>query len=90
MELWPIFCVYGEGLHSNAAQLLVEFCHPEHQYLKELEGGAFQPSTIELFEQVRADLLAQGFLEENPDGTLSAVSRSEEIDPPIIYGTYGD
>ncbi len=90
MELWPIFCVYGEGRHSNAAQLLAEFCHPEHQYLKELEGGAFQPSTIELFEQVRADLLAQGFLEENPDGTLSAVSRSEEIDPPIIYGTYGD
>ena len=44
----------------------------------------------ELFEQVRADLLAQGYLEENPDGTLSAVSRSEEIDPPIIYGIYGD
>ena len=60
-----------------AAAFFAEQFQPDRGRLERLTAGAFQPSTVELFEQVRADLLAQGFLEEEPDGTLNAVSRGE-------------
>lgn len=60
-----------------AAAFFAEQFQPDRGRLERLTAGAFQPSTVELFEQVRADLLAQGFLEEEPDGTLNAVSPGE-------------
>lgn len=65
-----------------SAPFLAEYFQPDSRNLARLSAGAFQPSTVELFEQMRSDLLAEGWLEENPDGTLSAVNHGD-----ILYGT---
>ena len=67
---------------SVSAPFLAEYFQPDSRNLARLSAGAFQPSTVELFEQMRSDLLAEGWLEENPDGTLSAVNHGD-----ILYGT---
>lgn len=64
-----------------SAPFLAEYFQPDSRNLTRLPAGAFQPSTVELFEQMRSDVLAGGFLRESPDGTLSAVNRGD-----IIYG----
>lgn len=64
-----------------SAPFLAEYFQPDSRNLTRLSAGAFQPSTVELFEQMRSDLLAGGFLRESPDGTLSAVNRDD-----IVYG----
>ena len=34
-----------------------------------LKNGAFRPSTLELLEQIKKDLILRGSLEEDEDGT---------------------
>ena len=64
-----------------AAAFLAEDFQPDSRSMLRLSAGAFQPSTVELFEQMRSDLLSQGYLEENPDGTLTDVNHGD-----ILYG----
>ena len=68
-----------------SAPFLAEYFQPDSRNLVRLSAGAFQPSTVELFEQMRSDLLAEGWLEENPDGTLSAINHGD-----ILYWTQPD
>lgn len=53
------------------AAFLVEYFQLGSEQLQQLYVGAFQPSTATLFEQMRSDLLDQGYLEEKPDGTIN-------------------
>lgn len=55
---------------------------PDSGSLERLNSGAFQPSTLELLEQVKADLSAGGYLAEEADGTFRAISRPLDT----IYG----
>lgn len=79
VELLTPLCYYPTGPEISASFLAAYF-QPDSEYLTRLYVGAFQPSTAALFEQVRSDLLAQGYLEENPDGTLSTVSDTMVFD----------
>lgn len=61
-------------LPENSAVSLVFYFQPGSGNPERLNAGAFKPSTVELFQQVRADLIQEGFLEEGEDGSLSAPS----------------
>ena len=61
-------------LPGNSAVSLVRYFQPGSGNPERLNAGAFEPSTVELFQQVRADLIQEGFLEEGEDGSLNAPS----------------
>lgn len=77
---WALLGVlqYYPSAPANAARQLAEFFQPGSEHIKRLTGGAFQPSTVELFEQIKADLIAQDLLRENEDGTVNIVIRYGE------------
>lgn len=67
-----------------SASFVAEYFQPGSEALERLSAGAFQPSTVELFEQARADLMSTGYLVENPDGTLIALDRNGEPVPAAL------
>ena len=75
MEFWHVLSLYGQGDPNGAAILLTNFYHPELLYWKELEGGAFQPDTVELFRQVKDDLIQSGLIRETKAGTVTTTER---------------
>ena len=70
-RLWPILKAYGQGDSDWAAVLLGD----EQRYRAELESGAFQTDTVELFRQVKDDLIQSGLIRENKDGTVTTTER---------------
>lgn len=75
--LMPIFVNYPI-IPSTAAWHMVEAFQPDSGHIERLSGGAFQPSTAALFEQIKADLLAADYLTEDENGALRQV---------FVYGT---
>lgn len=70
-NLWGIIWYYSESrstdyFYDTAIQTAI-FCHPERGNSEQLYSKAFQPSTIALFEQIKADLMDQGLLVEQDD-----------------------
>lgn len=64
LELYP-------SVPSTTAWQFAELFQPGSENLERLTGSeAFKPFTVELFEQVRTDLIDQYFLGENADGTI--------------------
>ena len=74
-EFWYVLSLYGQGEWDGAAMLLTNLYHPEQPYWEELEGGALQPATVELFRQVKDDLIQLGLIQENEDGTVATTGR---------------
>lgn len=68
--LWQIIWLNQCGANSQAAMGMADFSHRE-QYRELVDGGAFRPSTAELFQQIKDQLIDWQLLEENEDGTLS-------------------
>ena len=85
--LWDIFWLYSDSVEIPAWKM-AQFCAPGSDDLYQLNSRAFQPSTRELFEQVKADLLAQGALTE-VDGVLKPVLNGQVVDD-ILYGEPDD
>lgn len=68
-DLWAI--VRDRAIDPEyAARLITEFT-PNSGNMEILHSGVFQASTVEWFEEIKADLTAQGYLIENEDGTVS-------------------
>ncbi len=92
-NLWRILYYYLEDNPEAAAGLTAGFHDPElGPNLEYLNGDTFQPSTIALFEQVRAELLEQGRLAETEDG-LRYAENGEPADlpagePPLYQPDY--
>lgn len=76
--LWDIFWLYSDSVEIPAWKM-AQFCAPGSDDLYQLNSRAFQPSTRELFEQVKADLLAQGALTE-VDGVLKPVLNGQVVE----------
>lgn len=68
--LWSIFWNYPDSVEMTAWQM-AQFCAPGSDGLYQLNSRAFQPSTRELFEEIKEDLIAQGLVTEE-DGALTA------------------
>lgn len=68
------------SLPSNAAWQFAELFQTDSENARRLTGGTFNSFTVELFEQVRTDLLEREFLRENEDGTISTVTLYGEVD----------
>lgn len=85
--LWSIFWLYSDSVDMPAWQM-AQFCAPGSDGPSQLSSRAFQPSTRELFEQVKADLMAQGALTE-VDGVLKPVLNGQVVDN-ILYGDPDD
>lgn len=85
--LWSIFWMYSDSVEISAWKM-AQFCAPGSDDLYQLNSRAFQPSTRELFEEVKADLLAQGALTE-VDGVLKPVLNGQVVDN-ILYGDPDD
>lgn len=91
-NLWNIIWYYS-GFHSayhfdHAAQLTAIFCHPEKGTSEQLYSEAFQPSTIALFEQIKADLMNQGLLVEQDD-ILYYADDGAPVDFDLLVGEIG-
>ena len=76
--LWSIFWLYSDSVDMPAWQM-AQFCAPGSDGLYQLNSRAFQPSTRELFEEVKADLTAQGALTE-VDGVLKPVQDGQVVE----------
>ena len=77
--LWQIISDYSRGIYSDAATRMADFyTQGDGNNLKRLNSEPFQPSTADVFEQIKADLLDRGMLKEDEDGTLTA---------PDFYGS---
>lgn len=74
-RLWNILWYSTSNLGTVA--LNVQGFYGDEALMNALENGAFRPSTRTLLEQLKDDLIRQGRLEENEDGTLTAV---------VLYG----
>lgn len=70
-------------LPEDSASTFAFYFQPGSEVLEGLRGGAFQPSTAELLEQIRADLIAAGALVEE-NGVLT-VPGSGATDV-VVYG----
>lgn len=78
MRLWNILW-YSSNQIDVAASDVAHF-YGDGELMAALESGAFRPSTLTLLEQLKDDLIRRGCLEEDEDGTVTAVS---------FYGEYG-
>lgn len=76
--LWSIFWMYSDSVEISAWKM-AQFCAPGSDDLYQLNSRAFQPSTRELFEEVKEDLLAQGALTE-VDGVLKPVQNGQVVE----------
>ena len=77
-RLWTILWYSSDQL-GTAARNAANF-YGDGELMAALESGAFRPSTLTLLEQLKDDLIRRGYLEEDEDGTVTAV---------ILYGEHG-
>lgn len=87
-RLVSVFASYPVFPEDAACSIAYSF--PDSGSLERLNSGAFRPSTVELFERVKADLIAAGALVEK-DGTLAAPDPFLDGQPEdganiIVYG----
>ncbi len=68
-SLWLIISHYSNDCEPLAE--LVESAYANGDW-ERLNGGAFQPSTVEVLERITQDLVDQGLLTENEDGTFTS------------------
>lgn len=61
----------------HAAQAIAEAFGPDSPAAGRLTGGAFTPSTVERFEQIKAALVEDGLLWEGEDGALAWTRRPD-------------
>lgn len=74
-RLWHILWYSTADLRGAANDVAHFF--GDGELMAALNGGAFRPSTVELLEQLKDDLIRRGRLTEEADGTLT---------PVILYG----
>ena len=77
-RLWNILWYSSDQL-GTAASDVANF-YGDGELMAALESGAFRPSTLTLLEQLKDDLIRRGYLEEDEDGTVTAV---------FLYGEHG-
>ncbi len=73
-KLWIILEPYSYRDYPAAAIELEKFCNSDPQYQGMLESGAFQPDTVELFQQIKDELKQSGLIAEDEDGTIKLTS----------------
>ena len=73
-KLWIILEPYSYRDYPAAAIELEKFCNSDPQYQGMLESGAFQPGTVELFQQIKDELKQSGLIAEDEDGTIKLTS----------------
>ncbi|MDE6280992.1 MAG: hypothetical protein K2M15_04255, partial [Oscillospiraceae bacterium] len=54
----------------HAADTIATYFQPDSDGAGALYGGAFKRSTVEWFEEIKAELIGQGYLGENEDGAM--------------------
>lgn len=75
-NLWVIISSYSADLANDIPSAFSFVMEKVMEFytggdMERLNSGAFQPFTVELFAQITQDLIDQGLLKENEDGTLS-------------------
>lgn len=73
--------LYYPSIPTLSANRISKCFQPGSESLERLNSGAFRQSTVELFEQMRADLIAQNYLLESADGTLDTTIFYREGEP---------
>lgn len=82
-NLWPIFYYYLKEDPEVAAMLTAGFYNSElGNNFEYLNTKTFQSSTLSLFEQIKADLMEQGWLVETENG-LQYAENGKPVDIPI-------
>lgn len=74
-KLWNIL-YYPTDRLNYAAHHVKDFYQNE-EMMNTLKNGAFRPSTLELLEQIKKDLILRGSLEEDEDGKVTATVDSD-------------
>lgn len=89
-KLWLILEQYCYRDYPAAAIELEKFCNSDPQYQEMLESGAFQPGTVELFQQVKDELKQSGLIAEDEDGKVTATVDSDSTDArDTLHGESG-
>lgn len=87
-KLWSI--LYYPTDRLNYAAHHVEDFYQNEEMMNTLKNGAFRPSTLELLEQIKKDLILRGSLEEDEDGKVTATVDSDSTDAgDTLHGESG-